>query len=157
MQEHKGYKMTKNQDLYRKQLLTIIHTDPLYKEIKRNEAWQDWLDLRFGVKSSKELSINELNTAVNILRGKCEDRLNFTPDFAGRNLAKPDKITQKQIKKIEILINELGWDEPQRLRFFYRQTGCLVPNTYMLDKKRANKIITGLEAVIKTQRAKARG
>ena len=96
--------MTKNQDLYRKQLLTIIHTDPLYKEIKRNEAWQDWLDLRFGVKSSKELSINELNTAVNILRGKCEDRLNFTPDFAGRNLAKPDKITQKQIKKIEILI-----------------------------------------------------
>ena len=149
--------MTKNQDLYRKQLLTIIHTDPLYKEIKRNEAWQDWLELRFGVKSSKELSINELNTAVNILRGKCEDRLIFTPDFAGRNLAKPDKITQKQIKKIEILINELGWDEPQRLRFFYRQTGCLVPNTYMLDKKRANKIITGLEAVIKTQRAKARG
>lgn len=149
--------MTKNQDLYRKQLLTIIHTDPLYKEIKRNEAWQDWLDLRFGVKSSKELSINELNTAVNILRGKCEDGLNFTPDFAGRNLAKPDKITQKQIKKIEILINELGWNEPQRLRFFYRQTGCLVPKTYMLDKKRANKIITGLEAVIKTQRAKTRG
>lgn len=149
--------MTKNQDLYRKQLLTIIHTNPLYREIKRNEAWQDWLELRFGVKSSKELSINELNTAVNILRGKCEDGLNFTPDFAGRNLAKPDKITQKQIKKIEILINELGWDEPQRLRFFYRQTGCLVPKTYMLDKKRANKIITGLEAVIKTQRAKARG
>ena len=149
--------MTKNQDLYRKQLLTIIHTNPLYREIKRNEAWQDWLDLRFGVKSSKELSINELNTAVNILRGKCEDGLNFTPDFAGRNLAKPDKITQKQIKKIEILINELGWNEPQRLRFFYRQTGCLVPKTYMLDKKRANKIITGLEAVIKTQRAKTRG
>ena len=149
--------MTKNQDIYRKQLLTIIHTNPLYREIKRNEAWQDWLELRFGVKSSKELSINELNTAVNILRGKCEDRLNFTPDFAGRNLAKPDKITQKQIKKIEILINELGWDEPVRLRFFYRQTGCLVPNTYMLDKKRANKIITGLEAVIKTERAKARG
>ena len=149
--------MTKNQDLYRKQLLTIIHTDPLYKKIKRNHAWQDWLELRFGVKSSKDLSIGELNTAVNILRGKCEDGLNFTPDFAGRNLAKPDKITQKQIKKIEILINELGWDEPQRLRFFYRQTGCLVPNTYMLDKKRANKIITGLEAVIKTKRAKARG
>ncbi|WP_304345761.1 phage protein GemA/Gp16 family protein [Campylobacter showae] len=149
--------MTKNQDVYRKQLLTIIHTDPLYKEIKRNEAWQDWLDLRFGVKSSKELSINELNTAVNILRGKCEDRLNFTPDYAGRNLTKPDKITQKQIKKIEILINELGWDEPARLRFFYRQTGCLVPKLYALDKKRANKIITGLEAVIKTQRAKARG
>ena len=149
--------MTKNQDLYRKQLLTIIHTDPLYKEIKRNHAWQDWLRLRFGVESSKELSINELNTAVNILRGKCEDGLNFTPDFAGRNLAKPDKITQKQIKKIEILINELGWDEPERLRFFYRQTGCLVPKTYMLDKKRANKIITGLEAVIKTKRAKARG
>nr|WP_315063433.1 phage protein GemA/Gp16 family protein [uncultured Campylobacter sp.] len=149
--------MTKNQDLYRKQLLTIIHTDPLYKEIKRNHAWQDWLELRFGVKSSKDLSIGELNTAVNILRGKCEDGLNFTPDFAGRNLAKPDKITQKQIKKIEILINELGWDEPQRLRFFYRQTGCLVPKTYMLDKKRANKIITGLEAVIKTERTKARG
>lgn len=149
--------MTKNQDLYRKQLLTIIHTNPLYREIKRNEAWQDWLELRFGVKSSKELSINELNTAVNILRGKCEDRLNFTPDFAGRNLAKPDKITQKQIKKIEILINELGWDKPQRLRFFYRQTGCLVPKLYTLDKKRANKIITGLEAVIKTERAKARG
>ena len=149
--------MTKNQDIYRKQLLTIIHTNPLYREIKHNEAWQDWLELRFGVKSSKELSINELNTAVNILRGKCEDRLNFAPDFAGRNLAKPDKITQKQIKKIEILINELGWDEPQRLRFFYRQTGCLVPKTYMLDKKRANKIITGLEAVIKTERTKARG
>ena len=68
--------MTKNQDLYRKQLLTIIHTDPLYKEIKRNEAWQDWLELRFGVKSSKELSINELNTAIKTLPSLIKSRKN---------------------------------------------------------------------------------
>ena len=78
--------MTKNQDVYRKQLLYRIHTNSLYKEIKRNHAWQDWLRLRFGVESSKDLSIGELNLALDILLGNVPDRLDFKPDTLGRNL-----------------------------------------------------------------------
>ena len=39
--------MTRSQTIYRKQLLALIHTNPLFKEIKANDAWGMWLSMRF--------------------------------------------------------------------------------------------------------------
>ena len=141
-----------NQSEYRKRLLTLIHTNPLYKQIKENEAWQEWLMLRFGVESSKELSKSELNLALDILQERLDDRLGFTPDVKGRRIFKKDAITQKQLKKIEILLSVLGWDESSARRFYYRQIGALVTNIALLNSKQATKIITGLDAVIKCEK-----
>ena len=138
-----------NQSEYRKRLLTLIHINPLYKQIVENEAWQEWLMLRFGVESSKELSISELNLALDILQERVDDRLGFEPDIKGRRIFKKDAITQKQLKKIEVLLDVLGWDDNSARRFYYRQIGALVTNIALLNSKQATKIITGLNAVIK--------
>nr|DAX52384.1 MAG TPA: Protein of unknown function (DUF1018) [Caudoviricetes sp.] len=141
-----------NQSEYRKRLLTLIHINPLYKQIVENEAWQEWLMLRFGVESSKELSISELNLALDILQERVDDRLGFEPDIKGRRIFKKDAITQKQLKKIEVLLDVLGWDDNSARRFYYRQIGALVTNIALLNSKQATKIITGLNAVIKCEK-----
>lgn len=166
--------MTKNQDVYRKQLLYRIHTNSLYKEIKRNHAWQDWLRLRFGVESSKDLSIGELNLALDILLGNVPDRLDFKPDTLGRNLvanARIDanksskkqsgeadkKISRKQFNLIAAKAAELNMDEFSLMKFIARQTRVLVPKIDLLPKIRqedATKIITGLEKIIKFKKDK---
>ena len=141
-----------NQSEYRKRLLTLIHINPLYKQIVENGAWQEWLMLRFGVESSKELSISELNLALDILQERVDDRLGFEPDIKGRRIFKKGAITQKQLKKIEVLLDVLGWDENSARRFYYRQIGALVTNLALLNSKQATKIITGLSAVIKCEK-----
>lgn len=150
----RGVKMTKNQEIYRKQLLARIHTHPQYKIIKDNDAWSDWLSVRFGVSSSKELSLKELNKILDILNNKCEDEIDLKPDFTGRNMIKSDKITTKQNQKIYVLANELCWDEMKLLRFVKRQIGYYVLTLKALSKKQANKVIIGLEAVIKSETKK---
>ncbi|WP_172202141.1 phage protein GemA/Gp16 family protein, partial [Campylobacter sp. RM16188] len=115
--------MTRSQEIYRKQLLARIHTHPQYKIIKDNDAWSDWLSIRFGVSSSKELSLKELNKILDILNNKCEDEIDLKPDFTGRNMIKSDKITTKQNQKIYVLANELCWNEMKLLRFVKRQIG----------------------------------
>ncbi len=52
--------MTEKQEIYRKSLLKKIHIHSKYKEIKRFEAWADWVYLRFECESSGELSIPNL-------------------------------------------------------------------------------------------------
>ncbi|MBE2985535.1 DUF1018 domain-containing protein [Campylobacter sp. RM12920] len=149
--------MTRAQEIYRKQLLAIIHTHPQYKIIKDNDAWSEWLSLRFGVDSSKDLSIKELNAILDILNGKVCDELNFKPDYAGRNILNPAKITAKQIEKIKVLAGKLGWDEIKLMRFVNRQCNTLlIYISYLskLSKKQATSVITGLNAVLKDKTRK---
>ena len=95
--------MTKNQEIYRKQLLYRIHANSLYIQIKNNDAWQDWLDLRFKAKSCAELSIAELRLTLDILLGNAKDDINFKPDYTGRNLIRNKKIdkNKKNVDKQE--------------------------------------------------------
>ncbi|MDL0088149.1 phage protein GemA/Gp16 family protein [Campylobacter gastrosuis] len=149
--------MTKAQEIYRKQLLTRIHTHPQYKIIKENEAWSEWLELRFGVSSSKELSIKELNIVIDILNQRCNDEIDIKPDYAGRNILNPAKITAKQIEKIKVLASKLGWDDARLMKFINRQCkALLLYSSYLnkLSKKQATSVITGLNAVLK-DKAKA--
>ncbi|WDL73894.1 hypothetical protein [Helicobacter winghamensis] len=122
--------MTKNQEIYRKQLLCKIHTHPRYKNIKKNEAWEDFLYYRFGVGSSKDLSINELKALLDILEGKRKDELNLKEDFKGRAMLKDNAKSQKQENYLKALLKEL--DMP------------LLP-FYLLCKKTLKKMILSFE------------
>ncbi|EIF06395.1 hypothetical protein [Campylobacter concisus] len=35
--------MSKKEEIYRKQLLAIIHTHPFYEHAKQNDAWEEFL------------------------------------------------------------------------------------------------------------------
>ena len=74
--------MTEAQKHLRNQLLTKIHTQSEYKNIVKfggKEAWSEWVYVRFGVVSCKELSISELNLVNGLLQGfytkKAKERL----------------------------------------------------------------------------------
>lgn len=149
--------MTKAQEIYRKQLLARIHTHPQYKIIKENEAWSEWLELRFGVSSSKELSLKELNIVIDILNQRRNDEIDLKPDYVGRNILNPTKISTKQIEKIKVLASKLGWDDVRLMKFINRQCNTLlIYISYLskLSKKQATSVITGLNAVLK-DKAKA--
>ena len=150
--------MTEAQRHFRKQLLAKIHTNSAYKEIKANDAWEDWLGYRFGVDSCKELSIKELNLVLDILRGKVVDNQEYKPDLTGRSIINPQKATQKQLTQIFALQESLGWSEAELLRFVLKQlkTGLIkIEHIHILEKAQATKVITGLRAVQKYRATKA--
>ena len=169
--------MTKSQEIYRKQLLTRIHTASLYKQIKAADAWEDWLGFRFGVYSCKELSISELERVLDILCDRAEDGTDFKPDVLGRNLiynasanrmrttkrsdkdAKPvvKKISPSQFARISALAANLGMDERGLLGFTMRQCKILLGRKEQLAKlsaANASKLITGLSKIAQFRASK---
>ncbi|EOC7452628.1 hypothetical protein ACI7XY_000826 [Campylobacter jejuni] len=62
--------MSPKQAMLRKQLLAKIHMHKEYLYYKENNAWQDFLALRFEVLSSKDLSIDELKILLDIFDRK---------------------------------------------------------------------------------------
>ena len=140
--------MTQAQKDLRKQLLCKIHIHPKHKEIKKNDAWEDFLIYHFGVPSAKWLSISELNLVIEILNGK--EHTEVSCDILGRNLINPEMITQKQITQILALQESLGWSDFDLLRFVLKQAKCgfiSVNSLVNLTKKQASKVITGLEKI----------
>lgn len=61
--------MTKKQIAYKKSLLKMVHVSHTYRVFFANnrEGWEEFLTKRFGVKSSKDLSIDELKSLVDYL------------------------------------------------------------------------------------------
>lgn len=65
--------MTPKQKAYRKNLIKFIHCSPLYQNVYKHdrELWEGLLVQHFGVQSSKELSIHQLEH----LNGYCNGRV----------------------------------------------------------------------------------
>lgn len=118
-------------------LLALIHCDPLYKEIHAAGAWGDWLALRFGVSSCKDLNERELGNILDIFSGKCKDR-----DYIFRQ----GTASSLQIKKIYTIMRERGFNARAREAFIIRQLGVFKP-LYLLETEEATKIITGLQKI----------
>lgn len=116
-------------------LLALIHCDPLYKEIHAAGAWSDWLTLRFGVSSCKELNERELGNILDIFSGKCKDR-----DYVFRQ----GTVTKAQMLKIYAIMRERSFTAKGKESFIKRQIGEYKP-LYLLSSEEATKIITGLE------------
>ncbi|EAH9150331.1 hypothetical protein C5O32_06880 [Campylobacter jejuni] len=125
--------MNPKQEILRKQLLAKIHMHKEYLYYKENNAWQDFLALRFEVLSSKDLSIDELKILLDIFDGKIKDELNFTPDLKGRMLLKKSS-SNKQFFYLKALLE---------------QTKMSIFNFYKLCKKTLKKDIYSLESLSK--------
>ncbi|CUU88084.1 Protein of uncharacterised function (DUF1018) [Campylobacter hyointestinalis] len=158
--------MTSNQEIYRKQLIARIHLNSQYQQIKAYDAWSEWLEARFGVRSCKELSIGELKMALNILLGNTEDKTGLKPDWAGRNLVKnasnnkthtPKMASGSQVNYIHELADRLGLDELGLMKFCMKQTKILFSKQeqlYKISSANATKIIIGLERIVKFKEKK---
>lgn len=120
----------------RAQLLGIIHCHAIYKQIHAANAWEEWLFVRYGVNSCKELNERELGDVIDLLDGKIPDR-----DFVCRM----GTATQAQQRKIYAIMQAKGWGERAKVSFITRQIGVYKP-TYLMTKEEATKIITGLLA-----------
>ena len=116
-------------------LLALIHTHDEYKQIHAAGAWGEWLFLRFGVQSSKELNERELGDILDIFEGKTADR-----DFVKRQ----GTATKAQRQKIYAIMQARKFSVKGKESFIKRQIGEYKP-LYLLSKEEASKIITGLE------------
>lgn len=124
----------------RSTLLCMIHTHPKYKPIKENDAWEDWLLVRYGVSSCKELCDEELQEVIAILNGWISDRDYVKREHRGQ-------MSGLQHRKIKALLTRLGWSDKAYFNFIKRQLGDFkIP--YALTKQEATKVITGLQKII---------
>lgn len=55
-------------------MLCAIHTHSKYKAIKEAQAWEMWLEVRYGVDSCRFLNEAELKEVLDILDSKAPDR-----------------------------------------------------------------------------------
>ena len=135
---------SKGQKSLKYKLLALIHTDPFYKEIYAAGAWEDWLGVRFGVSSCKELNEKELGNILDIFAGKCKDR-----DYVFRS----GTLSKAQSLKIYAIMREKKFGVKGREDFIKRQIGEYKP-IYLLTKDEASKIIIGLERLQHTLQRK---
>ncbi len=152
----KGFSMNTKQKRYRNNLLAKIHAHRKYKELYEAGFWSEWLSIRYGVESSKYLSIKELWEVLDILSGIKPDRDYCLQDSVGRAMLLPlkkrhetQKITKNQALLIEELFNILRYDSVRQKAFFTKQIKREIRSLQELSKEEATKIITGLKRVIK--------
>lgn len=140
----KKIRQKKGEKSLKYKLLALIHTNPFYKEIYAAGAWEDWLGVRFGVSSCKELNEHELGNILDIFAGKCKDR-----DYVFRS----GTLSKAQSLKIYAIMRERKFGVKGRESFIKRQIGEYKP-IYLLTKDEASKIITGLERLQHTLQRK---
>ncbi|EAJ5698573.1 hypothetical protein DSE64_05845 [Campylobacter lari] len=98
--------MSPKQEMLRKQLLAKIHMHKEYFYYKNNDAWEYFLSLRFGVSSSKDLSIDELKLIIDIFNHKVCDQYSYTPDLKGRAVLKKAS-SNKQFFYLKALLKQV--------------------------------------------------
>ncbi|GAB0173751.1 hypothetical protein NHP164001_17720 [Helicobacter trogontum] len=145
--------MSKKQEDFRKRLLAKIHMHERYKEIQQAGFWEEWVELRYGLKSAKFLSINELKEVLDLFNNRVADRDYMTSDRVGRAMLLPlaqkvQTLSKKQALSIEHLLNILRYNDKQKKAFFKRQINKEIDSIAALSKEEATKIIIGLEKII---------
>nr|DAK15405.1 MAG TPA: Protein of unknown function (DUF1018) [Caudoviricetes sp.] len=131
--------MTKKQEIYRKQLLAIIHTHPFYKHAKQNDAWEEFLS-GWSVKSCAQLKVKELINLIAVMDGK------DSPKDPNLEFATPS-----QIYAINILWQKVANDTSTRalLWFIKRITKNLYVKPEFLKKREASKVLIALKKMEK--------
>ena len=127
--------MSKKQEIYRKQLLAIIHTHPFYKHAKQNEAWEEFLSA-WNVKSCAQLKIKELINLIAVMDGKDSPKSDET-EFA----------TASQIYAVRCLWQRVANDTSDRALLFFikRVTKNLYLKVEYMKKKEASKTLIVLK------------
>ena len=127
--------MSKKEEIYRKQLLAIIHTHPFYKHAKQNDAWEEFLSA-WDVKSCAQLKIKELINLIAVMDGK-DNPKSSTAEFA----------TQSQIYAIKSLWQRVANDKSNKALLFFikRITKNLYLKIEYIKKREASKILIVLK------------
>ena len=127
--------MSKKEEIYRKQLLAIIHTHPFYKHAKQNDAWGEFLSA-WNVKSCAQLKVKELINLIAVMDGK-DNPKSSTAEFA----------TQSQIYAIKSLWQRVANDKSDRALLFFikRITKNLYLKIEYIKKREASKILIVLK------------
>ena len=127
--------MSKKEEIYRKQLLAIIHTHPFYKHEKQNDAWGDFLSA-WDVKSCAQLKVKELINLIAVMDGK-DNPKSSTAEFA----------TQSQIYAIKSLWQRVANDKSDKALLFFikRITKNLYLKIEYIKKREASKILIVLK------------
>lgn len=137
--------MTERQEKYRKSLIKAIHTSDGYMEriaIGGKELWSEYLQNLYGVRSSKELSIEELNNLLLLLKGQTTE-----VKKGGWRPQKIGKCTEKQIKAIKALWEQNArYKDDMALRGFIERIIKRKP-LYLtsLLQQEATKVITAIK------------
>jgi len=127
--------MSKKQEIYRKQLLAIIHTHPFYKHAKQNEAWEEFLSA-WSVKSCAQLKVKELINLIAVMDGKDSPKSDET-EFA----------TASQIYAVRCLWQRVANDTSDKALLFFikRVTKNLYMKVEHIKKKEASKTLIVLK------------
>jgi hypothetical protein len=127
--------MSKKEEIYRKQLLAIIHTHPFYKHAKQNDAWEEFLSA-WNVKSCAQLKVKELINLIAVMDGK-DNPKSSTAEFA----------TQSQIYAIKSLWQRVANDKSDKALLFFikRITKNLYLKIEYIKKREASKILIVLK------------
>ena len=127
--------MSKKEEIYRKQLLAIIHTHPFYKHAKQNDAWEEFLSA-WDVKSCAQLKVKELINLIAVMDGK-DNPKSSTAEFA----------TQSQIYAIKSLWQRAANDKSDKALLFFikRITKNLYLKIEYIKKREASKILIVLK------------
>ena len=127
--------MSKKEEIYRKQLLAIIHTHPFYKHAKQNDAWEEFLSA-WNVKSCAQLKVKELINLIAVIDGK-DNPKSSTAEFA----------TQSQIYAIKSLWQRVANDKSDKALLFFikRITKNLYLKIEYIKKREASKILIVLK------------
>ncbi len=129
----KGLKMTKKQRVYKNYLLKRVHTADRYLQVYAHdrELYEEMLKNLFGVKSAKDLSIDELQKLTAFLE-------------SGKRVANTP--TTNQINYIKLLWSKKAVykDMFSLLKFIKRVTKKEIKELEELTKKEATYIIAAL-------------
>lgn len=139
--------MTPKQKEYHERLYKKVHMTPMYRTIYKGDRdlYESFLANAYGVRSSKQLSISELENLIDYLTGKTK---NTVQNPKGRPAIK-GMATDAQITKIESMWKSIARDpSDSALRsFIKRQTGSFPLHLKTLTQKEATGIIVALEAM----------
>ena len=127
--------MSKKQEIYRKQLLAIIHTHPFYKHAKQNDAWEEFLSA-WSVKSCAQLKVKELINLIAVMDGKDSPK-STAAEFA----------TASQIYAVRSLWQRVANDTSDKALLFFikRVTKNLYIKVEHIKKKEASKTLIVLK------------
>lgn len=146
--------MTPAQQNYRKRLLATIHQHIRMKEMKAQGVWSDYLFGRWGVESSRDLSLEELKNLLDILNGRTANIVRDEkrrPKPIETKAEKPKEFharaTKAQIGKIMTLWQTHSdlKDADSLKRFIKRVIGIYPLHLESLERSDATKVILAIE------------
>ncbi|MBN2895033.1 MAG: DUF1018 domain-containing protein [Campylobacterales bacterium] len=141
--------MTPKQKAYRNKLLSKIHQSPRYRSVYANDRdlWESFLQNAYGVHSSADLLISELENLSAYLSGKASVLI----ADPSRRSEREGKATKAQIAKIETMWSKVARDKSDMAlrNFIHRQVKSRPLHLYHLTQAEATVIIVSLVAMHK--------